>query len=289
MLKSYKYAEDGNLLVNREGQVIRTKTLTEAPVYYLGRDKNRPYVSFTENGKQRLVSVSRLVAIAFLPNPENLPQINHIDGDPSNNSLENLEWCTAKHNMRHAYENGLIDPMKNAKHCLDCGTLTRSKLFLCTKCQNVRKSLARKEDKAKKLNEELSVIDGAGLCDRRRTALEMRKTGKTLQEIGDVLGVTKERARQYIASAYHYDNRIHTARVDLEKKVVALPEDAIEALIWKFGFSVKNIASALDISYATARNKLKRYSPWTIKEFYALCALLGVVSNNDKAALLLAS
>ena len=52
--------------------------------------------------------VHRLVAVAFLPNPQNLPQINHIDGDKNNNSVNNLEWCSSQKNMRHAFDSGLI-------------------------------------------------------------------------------------------------------------------------------------------------------------------------------------
>lgn len=58
--------------------------------------------------RQKLFSVHRLVASAFLPNPENYDQVNHKDGDKSNNSKDNLEWCNASHNIRHAYKHGLL-------------------------------------------------------------------------------------------------------------------------------------------------------------------------------------
>jgi len=52
-------------------------------------------------------SIHRLVAMHFIPNPHNHPQVNHIDGDKSNNDITNLEWCTREKNIQHSLRTGL--------------------------------------------------------------------------------------------------------------------------------------------------------------------------------------
>lgn len=59
-------------------------------------------ITLWNNKVSKQVKVHRLVAIAFIPNPENLPQVNHIDEDKLNNKTGNLEWCTALENNHHS-------------------------------------------------------------------------------------------------------------------------------------------------------------------------------------------
>lgn len=66
------------------------------------RDYKR--VSLSINGKPYDKRIHRLVAEAFIPNPDNKPQINHIDGDRGNNHYTNLEWCTNSENQLHSYK-----------------------------------------------------------------------------------------------------------------------------------------------------------------------------------------
>lgn len=70
-------------------------------------DKGYHVVSLEKGSKKdgtryaKFANVHRLVAMAFIPNPNNYPQVNHIDENPSNNNVDNLEWCTAKYNMSY--------------------------------------------------------------------------------------------------------------------------------------------------------------------------------------------
>lgn len=63
--------------------------------------------STSKNRKQKIHKVHRLLAEAFIPNPENKSCINHKDGNKLNNSIDNLEWVTVQENTRHAYANNL--------------------------------------------------------------------------------------------------------------------------------------------------------------------------------------
>ena len=72
-------------------------------------------VYFTVDGKRKYGAVARLVALAFIPNPENKPCINHKDFNRTNNSVENLEWCTLKENTQHSLKAGRM-PQSELKY-----------------------------------------------------------------------------------------------------------------------------------------------------------------------------
>lgn len=71
-----------------------------------GYGKRYQFVALCSKGLSKAHYVHRLVASAFLPNPEGKPEVNHKDGNPRNNALENLEWATAQENSAHAHGTG---------------------------------------------------------------------------------------------------------------------------------------------------------------------------------------
>lgn len=80
---------------------------------------NYKCVQLSKNGKPKDFFVHRLVALAFIPNPENKPQVNHIDCDPSNNHVNNLEWVTQSENMKWAVKCGAQLGGNRGKHLSD--------------------------------------------------------------------------------------------------------------------------------------------------------------------------
>lgn len=95
-LFGYKVHRDGSI-VGKRGQILSP------------RDNGRGYLilGIMKDGRRVTFGVHRLVALAFIPNPLNLPEINHRDGNKYNNCVENLEWCTRGLNIEHAYRNNL--------------------------------------------------------------------------------------------------------------------------------------------------------------------------------------
>ena len=85
------------------------------------------------NGKRKHMTVHRLVAMAFLENENCLPQINHIDGNKSNNNVNNLEWCTASQNVQHSYDTGLNIPHESPWKGCESKDHPRSKPVLIKK------------------------------------------------------------------------------------------------------------------------------------------------------------
>ena len=80
-----------------------------------GKSKYTTVMLHCGNGNMECKKIHRLVAEAFIPNYDNLPQVNHIDGVKSNNTVSNLEWVSGQENVDHAWRNGLCNNIVKAK------------------------------------------------------------------------------------------------------------------------------------------------------------------------------
>lgn len=97
--------ENPDYLIFADGNVYSRKSQRMLKPYA----SKYPYlrVDLHKDGKGKSMPIHRLVATAFIPNPENKGEVNHINGIKTDNRVENLEWVTHKENVHHAYKTGL--------------------------------------------------------------------------------------------------------------------------------------------------------------------------------------
>lgn len=99
------------------------------------------HVELWNNGERSKKPVHRLVAIAFIDNPHDLPQVNHIDGNKRNNHVSNLEWCTGEYNVNHAITNGLIKTIPIMVGDCRCYSMNQAARHLGVSISTVREAL----------------------------------------------------------------------------------------------------------------------------------------------------
>ncbi len=103
----YEVSNFGNVRSLKYGKIKYLKPAKNQKGYYL--------VSLYKNGEVKSHSVARLVAMAFIPNPNNYPQVNHKDENKTNNKVENLEWCNNQYNKRFSSAKQVMGIGKNGR------------------------------------------------------------------------------------------------------------------------------------------------------------------------------
>ena len=109
----YRFSKDGKIYTHFNSDSWREMKLSQ-------QNKKKKYYKITlkdKNGIKKGRLVHRVIAELFIPNPENLPCINHKDENPQNNAIDNLEWCTYQYNNTygHRFEKGMRGFLKASK------------------------------------------------------------------------------------------------------------------------------------------------------------------------------
>lgn len=119
---------DGDYLVSNLGKVKSLKY--KNPKILKPRKNSSGYyaVVLCKNSIKKTLYVHRLVENAFIPNPENKPEVNHLNGDKSNNQVTNLDWVTHKQNVQHGWQTGLMENTRKAtKHAWQTGLMENTR------------------------------------------------------------------------------------------------------------------------------------------------------------------
>lgn len=157
-LSNAVYLVDYGVSVDKNGNVYRNGAILKTSRDY----KGYPRVVFKEGDKIKNFRVHRLVAIAYVPNPDNLPVVNHIDGDKENCRVENLEWCSIKENTVHAYR-------------------TLGNRVLNGKIPNKKVLVRDKKGKEKVFESIRLAADFVGCCPQHLSSLLKKRTGTRLE------------------------------------------------------------------------------------------------------------
>lgn len=109
--KRYVVAKEDGTILRCVGHDPKTGEVTSTQykevAVQVHKKSGRVYFNMSYMGFTKSILVNRIIAWAFHPNPDNLPQVNHCDGDKENNAKDNLEWSSGSDNEKHAHRTGL--------------------------------------------------------------------------------------------------------------------------------------------------------------------------------------
>lgn len=153
------------------------------------------YIVHLSNGKRKAFTTHRLVATVFIKNTENKDYVNHIDGNKSNNNIENLEWCTGQENMQHAVKNNLWNSYERSDF---------HKESLSKRMSKRHKGITKSKEHNQKNRETHKGIAPRCITDRKRKdfikvlCIETGIEYPTIKDAADSIGVHKDKLWRHL-------------------------------------------------------------------------------------------
>lgn len=196
---SYIVSNLGKVKGLRSGKILKGRSNQKGKGYYK--------VALYKNKKPKNFYIHRIVAFAFLPIVSGKDEVNHIDGNPSNNALENLEWCSRQENMSHAFENGLYQDnfkLLENKELIQlmmsegCSYKDLGKMFGCHPSHI--NYFALKEGLELPYKRVIKFTE-----DDLKRAHELLVKGFKFSEIGEILGFVQETIARNLKKSYGED------------------------------------------------------------------------------------
>lgn len=144
--------------LNRCGTLWRFKNGKWEKVKRYISPKGYPHVHLYSKGKSRIKRLNRLVATIYIPNPDNLPVVMHLDNNPLNNKVSNLKWGTYKENSQQMMKEGRnrgqfssrlsLEQMREIVRLYDTGNYTLKELSIKFNCKNMSRLVRRTRERS---------------------------------------------------------------------------------------------------------------------------------------------
>lgn len=273
--KRLRVYENGKIMIlDKQGNEKR-----EANSFVLRNRSREVLLSYCNvNGKQYHFYPKRLVAELFAPNPNNYPYVEQIDGDIYNLSANNLRWLSQSEVTRKMKKTR----NENTTTCEVCGNKYHKKYNECPRCAMVKKKeLEKQEKKNKKLlkvKERFYGISLENLKPQYRYALEMALSGRTLQAIGDGLGVSRERARQILVDIEKGKGCIKKKAYTIDLPSYTTPNNL---KFWRksAGLTQEELADMIGVSKISIHKMEKSKSPLRRVNKLAIAYALSIDAN----------
>lgn len=266
----YRMVEGGLFQVFENGRIFRhtPRQSSECKLYDINGYKA---VSASVDGKQKHFYVHRLLAQAFVPNPEQKSVVSFKDENRKNISLDNLIWETHEERAIKMYKTGKFDPRRHLETCIQCGGGTRNKDGICSRCEYDNHW---KEKRKERISERISRYSDIpiDLCTpSQQRVVRLLQQGLNGGEVAKKLGISRQGVDSAVKTARRRVQRLTRLEIEKEERMKSLNNkpDHMSKIKWLRklnGLTQQDMAELLDITSSSYSQKEREITPFSVSE-----------------------